>query len=278
MAVFVREVHHLPPEHRAGLADRQSSAGPAVAHPGVRRSIRTGAPKWCARRVHGCFGMLNALGTFDSALTDDELADTLVVARHADARPPRTELPAGHPQRCPNCRFRGERFLLLAGVQEPAVRAGQRRAGLRADRLRRRTACGAGRLSRIAAAAFQACDSPALVVNSDRSAMVTSWISETYGGNGSPPATSSSDRSTVCSTSSIPAPGFLTTSDIAIEPDPASEKLSTEPSPGMWVSGPSGFFSRIETRCALSARYLPLRSRNGTPCQRSVSTQSRTAA
>ena len=28
--------------------------------------------------VHGCFGMLNALGTFDSALSDEELTLTLV--------------------------------------------------------------------------------------------------------------------------------------------------------------------------------------------------------
>ena len=77
MAVFVREVHHLPPEHRASLADRQRSlvrqwrALVSVIHPDW-------SPEVVRATVHGCFGMLNALGTFDSALTDDQLADTLV--------------------------------------------------------------------------------------------------------------------------------------------------------------------------------------------------------
>ncbi len=77
MAVFVREVHHLPPEHGADLADRQRA---------LVRQWRTLVsqvhPEWSREvvraTVHGCFGMLNALGTFDSALTDDELAETLV--------------------------------------------------------------------------------------------------------------------------------------------------------------------------------------------------------
>lgn len=78
MAVFVREVHHLPPEHASKLAERQRTL--------VRRwrALLSGVhPEWdrevVRTTVHGCFGMLNALGTFDSAMTDDELADTLVV-------------------------------------------------------------------------------------------------------------------------------------------------------------------------------------------------------
>ena len=77
MAVFVREVHHLPPEHRVSLADRQRSlvrqwrALVSVIHPDW-------SPEVVRATVHGCFGMLNALGTFDSSLADDELADTLV--------------------------------------------------------------------------------------------------------------------------------------------------------------------------------------------------------
>jgi AcrR family transcriptional regulator len=78
MAVFVREVHHLPPEHGAQLADRQRAL--------VRqwRSLLAAVhPEWSAEvvrtTVHGCFGMLNALGTFDSALSDAELAATLVL-------------------------------------------------------------------------------------------------------------------------------------------------------------------------------------------------------
>ncbi|SDP23046.1 DNA-binding transcriptional regulator, AcrR family [Nakamurella panacisegetis] len=77
MGVFVREVHHLPPEHRIRLAERQRTL--------VRqwRSLLAEVhPSWSAEviraTVHGCFGMLNALGTFDSALTDDELAGTLI--------------------------------------------------------------------------------------------------------------------------------------------------------------------------------------------------------
>jgi AcrR family transcriptional regulator len=78
MAVFVREVHHLPPEHGAKLAERQRGL--------VRRwRVLLGetnpgwSPEVIRTTVHGCFGMLNAIGTFDSALTDAELAATLVV-------------------------------------------------------------------------------------------------------------------------------------------------------------------------------------------------------
>lgn len=77
MAVFVREVHHLPPEHRARLAERQRTL--------VRRwrtLLGLVHPDWSDEvirtTVHGAFGMLNALGTFDSPLTDDALASVLV--------------------------------------------------------------------------------------------------------------------------------------------------------------------------------------------------------
>ncbi len=78
MAVFVREVHHLPPEHRAQLEHRQRAM--------VRQwrtlltAVHPGWPGEIVRTtVHGCFGMLNALGTFDSTLSDDQLAAALVV-------------------------------------------------------------------------------------------------------------------------------------------------------------------------------------------------------
>ena len=78
MAVFVREVHHLPPDERAGLDERQ------------RRLVREWRtllaavhPQWSAEVVrtcvHGCFGMLNAVGTFDANLSDGELARVLMV-------------------------------------------------------------------------------------------------------------------------------------------------------------------------------------------------------
>ncbi|MET3806488.1 AcrR family transcriptional regulator [Nakamurella sp. UYEF19] len=78
MAVFVREVHHLPAEHQQKLGERQRALVRqwrtllAAVHPDW-------SPEVVRTTVHGCFGMLNALGTFDSALTDDELAATLVV-------------------------------------------------------------------------------------------------------------------------------------------------------------------------------------------------------
>ncbi|WP_188943935.1 TetR/AcrR family transcriptional regulator [Nakamurella endophytica] len=83
MAVFVREVHHLPPDERAGLVARQRTL--------VRRWRALVArihPDWPAESVrtavHGVFGMLNAVGTFDSPLDDTELAATLdLLARRA---------------------------------------------------------------------------------------------------------------------------------------------------------------------------------------------------
>ena len=76
MAVFVREVHHLPAEHRSGLDERQ------------RRLVREWRtllaavhPQWTGEVVrtcvHGCFGMLNSVGTYDAGLEDDELTQVL---------------------------------------------------------------------------------------------------------------------------------------------------------------------------------------------------------
>ncbi len=73
MAVFVREVHHLPADDRALLDERQRLL--------VRRwrtLLGHAHPDWDVEQVrtavHGAFGMLNAVGTFDSPLTDEELA------------------------------------------------------------------------------------------------------------------------------------------------------------------------------------------------------------
>ena len=77
MAVFVREVHHLPAEHGAKLADRQRTL--VRQWRGLLAAIHPDwSPEVVRTTVHGCFGMLNALGSFDSGLTDDELARTLV--------------------------------------------------------------------------------------------------------------------------------------------------------------------------------------------------------
>lgn len=76
MAVFVREVHHLPLEHGARLRERQR----ALVHH-WRDLLQAVHPGWSAERVrttvHGVFGLLNAVGTFDSPLPDAELADQL---------------------------------------------------------------------------------------------------------------------------------------------------------------------------------------------------------
>ena len=77
MGVFVREVHHLPPEHQARLDERQR-----VLVRQWRTLLSAVHPSWSVEvvraTVHGCFGMLNALGTFDSVLSDDDLARTLI--------------------------------------------------------------------------------------------------------------------------------------------------------------------------------------------------------
>jgi AcrR family transcriptional regulator len=76
IAVFIREVHHLPAEDREQLDERQRALI------GRWRILLAQAhPDWDAERVrtaiHGAFGMLNAVGTFESPLTDRELAGQL---------------------------------------------------------------------------------------------------------------------------------------------------------------------------------------------------------
>lgn len=76
MAVFVREVHHLPPEYRDALQARQRR----VVH--RWRSLTSAVhPEWEAERVrtavHATFGLLNSVGTFASPLPDAELAEQL---------------------------------------------------------------------------------------------------------------------------------------------------------------------------------------------------------
>ncbi len=76
MAVFIREVHNLPPEHRERLRRRQRALV------GRWRGLLADAhPEWTAERVrtavHGAFGLLNTVGTFDSPLSDADLARQL---------------------------------------------------------------------------------------------------------------------------------------------------------------------------------------------------------
>ncbi|MET0865402.1 MAG: DUF2087 domain-containing protein [Nakamurella sp.] len=76
MAVFIREVHHLPPEDGELLVERQR-----VLVGRWRTLLAQAQPDWDTERVrtavHGAFGMLNAVGTFASPLTDRELATQL---------------------------------------------------------------------------------------------------------------------------------------------------------------------------------------------------------
>lgn len=76
MAVFIREVHHLPAEDRDLLDERQRAL--------IRRwriLLGQAHPEWNGEQVrtavHGAFGMLNSVGTFESPLTDRELAAEL---------------------------------------------------------------------------------------------------------------------------------------------------------------------------------------------------------
>jgi AcrR family transcriptional regulator len=76
MAVFIREVHHLPPEQRERLRRRQRELV------GRWRALLAAAhPEWSTERVrtavHAAFGLLNTVGTFDSALSDADLAREL---------------------------------------------------------------------------------------------------------------------------------------------------------------------------------------------------------
>ena len=76
MAVFVTQVHHLPPAHAVRLRERQRML--------VRRwrdLVGRVHPEWSAEQVrtsvHAVFGLLNSVGTFDSPLSDGELAEQL---------------------------------------------------------------------------------------------------------------------------------------------------------------------------------------------------------
>jgi AcrR family transcriptional regulator len=76
MAVFVREVHHLPDPESGRLRQRQR----ALVHR-WRELVAELHPDWPEQRVrtavHASFGLLNAVGTFSSPLPDDELAEQL---------------------------------------------------------------------------------------------------------------------------------------------------------------------------------------------------------
>jgi AcrR family transcriptional regulator len=76
MAIFVREVHHLPQEHADRLRQRQRGLVTEW-----RELLASVHPTWDAERVrttvHGMFGMFNAVGTFTSPLPDAELAAQL---------------------------------------------------------------------------------------------------------------------------------------------------------------------------------------------------------
>ena len=76
MAVFIREVHHLPAEDRELLDERQRALIKRW-----RTLLAQAHPKWDGEQVrtavHGAFGMLNSVGTFESPLGDRELATQL---------------------------------------------------------------------------------------------------------------------------------------------------------------------------------------------------------
>jgi AcrR family transcriptional regulator len=97
MAVFVREVHHLPAEHAERLRHRQRDL---VAR--WRTLLAAAHPDWPAEQVrtsvHAVFGMLNAVGTFASPLSDTELADQLTTLA-STALELRTALPAARSSR-----------------------------------------------------------------------------------------------------------------------------------------------------------------------------------
>jgi AcrR family transcriptional regulator len=76
MAVFVREVHHLPDTESSRLRDRQR----ALVHH-WRELLADAQPTWTEQQVrtgvHAAFGLLNSVGTFTSPLTDQQLAGQL---------------------------------------------------------------------------------------------------------------------------------------------------------------------------------------------------------
>ncbi len=76
MAVFVREVHHLPPEYGGKLRERQRAL--VATWTDMTKAVHPDWPDEHARvSVHACFGLLNTVGTFTSRLSDDELAQVL---------------------------------------------------------------------------------------------------------------------------------------------------------------------------------------------------------
>lgn len=76
MAVFVREVHHLPPEYGGKLRERQRAL--VASWTELTKSVHPDWPEEYSRvSVHACFGLLNTVGTFNSRLTDRELASVL---------------------------------------------------------------------------------------------------------------------------------------------------------------------------------------------------------
>lgn len=95
MGVFVREVHHLPPEHAHRLRMRQRDL---VAQ--WRALLASVHPDWGVEQVrtaiHAVFGMLNSVGTFTSRLSDADLAaqlsalagTALALPASTDAAPP----------------------------------------------------------------------------------------------------------------------------------------------------------------------------------------------
>ena len=103
-------------------------------------------------------------------------------------------------------------------------------------------------------------------------------MSRTYAGSGSPSGTCSSGSRAVPVVSTRSGPGRFSTTRRSIAPDPDSDTVSTVPSGGSWsASGPVGSL-QIRLICwALALSCLPVRSRNGTPCQRGVSIHSRAA-
>lgn len=77
MAVFVREVHHLPDDESTRLRERQRT----LVHR-WRRLVAAVHPDWPTEQVrtavHGTFGLLNAVGTFESPLDDAALTAHLL--------------------------------------------------------------------------------------------------------------------------------------------------------------------------------------------------------
>ncbi len=108
--------------------------------------------------------------------------------------------------------------------------------------------------------------------------MSTSRSSAAYGGSGSAFGSSARSRWSLPGTRSSETPGRRAVTPANTEPLPDSVNVSVS---GAASSSFCGEFSgRLNTRVTcwwLSASFLPVRRTNGTPCQRSVSTQTRAA-